>query len=408
MAGRAARDGSPPRAPGTARPHVLLQVPTPSRRDALRRELALVPGWHVSVVGSVDEALYGLETHELDAVVCEVAPGDPATVLAHAQAHHPEVLRVALSLADAPSRSVDALRHAHTCLPRDAGPAAVAQALRLALRVRGLLRDHTLQALVVGLEVLPSVPQVLQQLLAELRGPDPSVARVGALVEQDPASTMEVLHVVNSPLLGLRQQVNDASLAVTLLGLETVGAILVQQQWLSQADAHTLERLGLSRLFAHGLRTARRAAALGHHFRRGHEATGAARAAGLLHDVGKLVLAINFPDKYRQVQDLAESGEVPLRVAETLLIGAPHDWVGGHLLALWGLPDAIVEAVAFHHDPRHGDAAGSVALGLVHLANRLEHACEADASDELDRDYLAAIGCPVDPATWAHLLELDA
>jgi HD-like signal output (HDOD) protein len=368
----------------------------------------LVPGWRVSVVGSVDEALFALETHAIDAVTCEVAPGDPATVLAHAQAHQPDVLRVALTMTDAPMRAVDALRHAHLCLPRQASAATVARALQQALRVRGLLRDETLKTLVLGLEVLPSVPQVLQQLLAELRGPDPSVARVGQLVEQDPASTAEVLRVVNSPMLGLRRQVTDASLAVTLVGLETIGAVLVQQQWLSQADVHTLERLGLGRLFTHGLRTARRAAGLGHHFGRGHEAISAARAAGLLHDIGKLVLAINFPDKYHQAHELAESGEVPLRVAETVLIGAPHDWVGGHLLALWGLPDAIVEAVAFHHDPRHGGTAASVALGLVHLANRLEHARDATAPQELDNDYLAAIGCPVDAATWTRLLEVEA
>ncbi|BCS32161.1 two-component system response regulator [Luteitalea sp. TBR-22] len=406
MVARAGRRGRP-RQSGTSGIHVLLQAASPARRDALGRELARVPGWQVSVVDSVDEALYALETLEIDAAVCEVVPGEPPTVLAHAQAHHPEVLRVALALADAP-RAVDALRHAHTCLPRDTRAGAVALALQQSLRVRGLLCDETLKTLVLGLEVLPSVPQVLQQLLAELRGPDPSVARVGALVEQDAGATAELLHVVNSPLLGLRQPVSDAALAVTLLGLDTVGAVLVQQQWLSQADAQTLERLGLARLFSHGLRTARRAAALGHHFRLGHDAIGAARAAGLLHDVGKLVLAINFPDKYRQAQDLVESGEVPLRVAETILIGAPHDWVGGHLLALWGLPDAIVEAVAFHHDPRYGGASASVALGLVHLANRLEHARDAATPNELDGDYLAAIGCPIDGATWPRLLELES
>lgn len=392
----------------TQRVRVLLQDPDASRNERLRAHLARQRGWSPTCVATVDEAVYALEAGAVDVVVCRVPPGGAADVLAHASAHHPQALRVALCDGDDPARALPALRHAHRCLSGRARDEDVTLVLRQATRVRALLTDDTLRTLVLGLEVLPSVPLVLQHLLGELRGLSPSVARVGALVEEDPASTAELLRVVNSPLLGLRQSVTDAALAVTLLGLETVGAVLVQQQWLSRSDGRLLDRVGLGTLFPHSLRTARRAASVGRHFGCGHEDIGTARAAGLLHDIGKLVLAVNFPDRYRQAWTLAATGEVPLRVSETLFVGAPHDWVGGHLLALWGLPDPIVEAVAFHHDPRHGGTTTGVALGLVHLANRLDHARDSAAPHELDTDYLAAIGCTVDTARWTQWLEEDA
>jgi HD-like signal output (HDOD) protein len=297
---------------------------------------------------------------------------------------------------------------AHCYLRKPATPAALEAAIRQTSRIHALLRNEPVRELVLGLSVLPTLPRIIQLLLDELRQANASVAKVGELVSQDPGLTAQLLRIVNSPYFGVLEPIADPSVAAVMLGIETVAAVLVQHNLFALADERLLRRVGLEGLFAHSTRTGRRAARLGQELGRSAQEAGAARAAGVLHDVGKIVLAINFPDRYRDATARARSGDMPLRVAETLLVGAPHDWVGGHLLALWGLPASTVEAVAFHHDPRHDGYAAGGPLALVHLANALEHARDPRVPRELDTDYLRAVGYEIDDSTWRHLMALDA
>ena len=365
--------------------------------------------WDLTFLPHGDEAVFALEAGQIDVVVC---PQVPAThggtdVLSYAREHRPEVLRIALAIeGDAPDR-LAAINVAHTCLPRHPKAGAIEAAVRQTARIQTLLQAEAMRDLVLGLTVLPSLPSVLNTLLDELRSPYASVARVGELISQDPGLTAQLLRVVNSPVVGLARPVGDPALAVTLLGLDTVAAMLVQHHLFALANERVLDRLGLGGLYAHCTRTGRLAATAGRHFGCSVDDVSLARAAGVLHDAGKLLLALNFPDRYQHAHELAAKSRMPMRVAETMVIGAPHDWVGGLLLALWGMPNAIVEAVAFHHDPRHDGIAAGGALGLVHLANVLEHSREPGALKEVDTNYLNAVGYVVDGSTWQQLAEQE-
>ncbi len=399
---------------GAQRPErlrVLVVDDEPDVLASLERVLRPLAGrWALSFAASGEQAVYALEAGPIDALVCDIhMPGTSgAEVLRYAASRHPAVLRIALSGQPDQSVALPVINTAHSFLPKPVTAADVEAAVRQGARVLALLNDASVRDLVVGLTVLPSLPAVLKTLLEELRQPTASVSRVGELISQDAGLTAQLLRLINSPYFGLIRPVSDPALAVTLLGLETVGAVLLQHRFFELADEGLIDRVGLKGLFGHCSRTGRRAAAIGRHFGRPARECGAARAAGVLHDVGKILLAVNFPDRYHRAWRLASEGEVPLRVAETVEVGAPHDWVGGHLLALWGLPASLVEAVAFHHDPGQHAHPGGGTLGLVHLANQVEHAADHGAFRELDEDYLAAIGCPVDEQTWKDLVALEA
>ena len=117
--------------------------------------------------------------------------------------------------------------------------------------------------------------------------------------------------------------------------------------------------------------------------------------AGLLHDVGKLVLLEAIPDYHARLAaaraDLPEADEVG---AEHQAFGASHAEVGSYLFGLWGLPYGIVEAVAWHHRPREGAMTGRGPVTAVHAANAIDHAThpEAQPSAALDDQYLADLG----------------
>jgi putative nucleotidyltransferase with HDIG domain len=98
----------------------------------------------------------------------------------------------------------------------------------------------------------------------------------------------------------------------------------------------------------------------------------AAFTAGVLHDTGKLVLASALPELYRRALQLAADELIPQWQAEANVFGVSHAEVGAYLLGLWGLPPAIVEAVAWHHQPRRREPPALGALTAVHIADYLQ------------------------------------
>ena len=94
---------------------------------------------------------------------------------------------------------------------------------------------------------------------------------------------------------------------------------------------------------------------------------------GLLHDVGKLLLGHNIPEVYKDVLELSLREKIPLHEVERAKLGATHAEVGAYLLGLWGLPDSVVEGVAFHHNLSGSLVKGFEPLIAVHVANAMEH-----------------------------------
>ncbi len=119
--------------------------------------------------------------------------------------------------------------------------------------------------------------------------------------------------------------------------------------------------------------------------------------AGLLHDIGKMLIAANLPDNFKEILEIVNEKELSFSDAEYQVLGATHAEIGAYLLGLWGLPDSIIEAVAFHHVPKWNNAESLVPLTIVHIANALENAGDRilDLDSPLlgiDYDYLGRLG----------------
>ena len=116
---------------------------------------------------------------------------------------------------------------------------------------------------------------------------------------------------------------------------------------------------------------------------------------GLLHDAGKLVLAANCPKEYADVLALMRKESITSYAAEGRIFGATHAEIGSYLLWLWGLPDEVCRAVAFHHQPREASAKSFTAAAAIHAADALEHeraAVDPVLQMDLDLDFLKSLG----------------
>lgn len=348
---------------------VLFVDDEPRVLHGLRRALhSLGTAWEADFVASGEAALRCLEQFAYDVVVTDIRmPGiSGSALLAEVMHRWPSVVRVVLS-GQADERAVLAtVTSSHMFLQKPCDSPTLESAIRKALTTRRLLQRPELAALVTQLGALPSPPGIYVELLKELRREEPSLTRAGEIVARDPALSAKVLQLVNSAYFGLFGKVTSLDRAIALLGFNTLKAVVLSVQAFAMADGVSLSCLDVSSLFDHSFAVARNAQqislAIGF-----HGSTDAAFTAGLLHDIGKVILATRFPDRVRLIAPLlAEGGHFGLQAEVEALSGSNHAEVGAYLLALWGLPDAVVDAVAQHHAPT---AIGSCLDSVVYLAD---------------------------------------
>jgi HD-like signal output (HDOD) protein len=228
---------------------------------------------------------------------------------------------------------------------------------------------------------------------------------MGNIIARDPAVTARLLHLVNSAAFSLAEKVTDPIEAISLLGVETVKSLVLCLQIFGQKDEAREAGLSLEILWEHSLLVAKFARLITFKQTVDERLAGDAFTAGLLHDVGRIVIASNLPQEYAAVVTAAREESHPLHEEETARLGVNHAKVGAYLLGLWGLPTAIVEAAAGHHAPGQTVFACEFSLlAAVHAANVFAHASSGQTDGlplpELDLNYFKAIKLDEQLGQW--------
>jgi putative nucleotidyltransferase with HDIG domain len=228
----------------------------------------------------------------------------------------------------------------------------------------------TLDAFIDGVKNLPAAPRILPELLMLLNRPDIDSGRVVELLTYDPGLTANVLRLCNSALLGGARPAEDLQEAITRLGFRQVYQLVAV---VSGARALTPPQKGYGlptgELWKHCILTALAARLLAKDL---HEDESVIFTAGLLHDVGKLVLSDALTDKYTAIVEETERRRRSMHETEKVLLGFEHAEVGGRLLERWKLPPTLVAAVWHHHAPARAGAHARLAA-MVYLGNMIAH-----------------------------------
>jgi HD-like signal output (HDOD) protein len=204
-----------------------------------------------------------------------------------------------------------------------------------------------------------------------LKSEDPSLERAGEIVAKDIGLTTKILTLVNSAFFGLGRPIAHPSEAAVFLGTETLRALVLSLQVFSQFSQVQLKEFSVENLWKHSWATGVLARRLCEFEEADRATTDEAFIAGLLHDVGKLVLASNHPAQLEENIRQARQKRLTLWEQEYQAYNASHAELGGYLLGEWGLASGVVEAVAFHHRPVHARCQKFSALTAVHAANTL-------------------------------------
>jgi putative nucleotidyltransferase with HDIG domain len=280
-----------------------------------------------------------------------------------------------------------------TPVPEDGDAAALVAGLTRARRLRDWMAERAVQKLLSLVHKLPAVPRLHAQVTEQLRLPDASIRTVALLISQDPVMSAKILQVANSAFFGRAQEVNDAADAVMVLGTERVRSLILLAGVFSQYGDARSACFSPETIWDHSLQVAMFARAIAFAETKDARMAETAFTAGLLHDIGKLILAANVPEMYGAVQRVQASKKVSQQEAEQIMLGTTHAELGACLLGTWGLPLQILEAIAWHHVPERSTDNGLTLLAAVHVANVFAHADSQDgASDPIKLGFLLRVG----------------
>lgn len=366
-------------------PHIL---------GGLRRMLwSLSQEWEMQFADSGMRALEALAAAPFDVIVTDMRmPAmNGADLLNEVAKRYPQTVRIILSGQCGQDSLFRCVGVAHQFLSKPCDAEMLKQTITRACALRDLLSVPELTELVSRLVRLPSLPSLYLELMKEIRSPEPTVRSVAAIISKDVAMTARVLQLANSAFFGLPHHITDIQCAVSLLGMTTISGLVLSCNIFSQFAWRDVNVFFIEAMMKHSTEVGALTRTIADAYLK-RPVLDDCFTAGILHDVGKLVLASGLSYRYLETQAIAHETGIPIWMAEREVFGATHAEVGAYMIGLWGLPDTVVEAVAYHHSPGECVHVGFCPLSAVHIADVLEQECHHSNTSgrppALAEDYL--------------------
>lgn len=350
----------------------------------LRRE------WLMEFAASGSEALEQLARQPFDVVVTDMRmPGmDGSELLCRVQERFPKLVRIVLSGQCDRLEVLKAVGPAHQFLTKPCDSEILKAALRRTCRLRDRMTAARPMELVSRIESISCLPDSLATLARACAAATDSDKPIAQLVASEPGVAARVLQLVNSGFFGSPRATVDATHAAELLGQERLRELIDSSRAFSMVPAADALLGYLAGTIEHSRAVAAGACRIAKLESDDPRLIADARWGGLLHDIGLLALIQQAPECIADLWSVSAVDAPYVLEAEQALFDADHAAMGAYLLALWGLPDSLVEIAAFHHSPSESDDGSFSALTAVHVADALTRGDPFT----LDEPYLERIG----------------
>jgi putative nucleotidyltransferase with HDIG domain len=229
---------------------------------------------------------------------------------------------------------------------------------------------------------IPTLPSIVFELNKLLQDPDTSVARISQTIEKDQATALKILKLVNSAFYGLKSKVSEIRSAVIMLGFNAVRNAIVSVSAIEAfANKIKLPDFDITDFWKHSLAVAVTSKSIAYSTRLNSPDN--CFVGGLLHDVGKVIMAQYFQNLFAAVWTASKRESISFYEAEQKLIPTNHAMIGARLASRWQLPPGLVEAIQWHHDCHFEPQNAEVAL-IIHLANTIVNSYNEDPECVID------------------------
>ncbi len=370
--------------------------------DGLKRMLRpMREEWEMRFAQGGEAALTELAGWSADVVITDMRMPlmDGATLLEQVATRWPGVIRMVLSGQTDDDAAVRAVPVAHQFLMKPCDGQVLRGIIERACSLRDLLDNPGLRQAVGTIDALPPAPATYVALGRALQEPAASVEDIAAIIERDGALTAKLLQLVNSAFFGMPREVTSIAQGVALLGAGRIRSLTLAHEVFAGGRWGSPAGLSLEAEQNHSVEVA----ALARQLVAPVTQADTALAAGLLHDVGKLILGGRHPGQFQVDLGRSRAAGRPLHEIERERNGLSHAEVGAYLLGLWGLPHSVVEAVANHHAPDRIPEAGRQITAAVHLADALIHEGRGGGPVPLSDAAVTALGGPGRMEGWREL-----
>lgn len=231
------------------------------------------------------------------------------------------------------------------------------------------MSEITIQSLLQSDSQLSSLPEIYMRVSDLLDNENSTTQQIGQVVETDPALTTRILKMVNSAFYGFPHTVSTISQAITILGRERLRQILIGSVLGGVFGKMDNKVFFMEDFWQHSVKTAILARCLCQDTDFSEQAD-SLFTAGLLHEIGRLIIAQKLPEQAMEIQNAIELGDADLFHTEQKVLGFTHCDVGAAFITKWGLPSLLIEVARLHHAPQLAQEFEDE-IRLVYVANNL-------------------------------------
>jgi len=365
--------------------------------------------WDMQFVNSAPQALVKMQQGYFNVVITDLMMpemnGTEFLEIVHQL--FPETTRIVLSGHADESLTTKALKFAHQFLSKPIDADSLKQAIKRAVALHQIIQNQRIRAVIAGCDRLPSLPALYFQVQEAADSPKTNIGQIAQIIQQDMSMAAKILQIANSSFFGVRRNISSIEQGISLLGIMRLKALILSNHIFKQfIPQKRFEDFCVDNLWHHSYLVAQAAQMISKMEGQDEIHSNQSFAAGLMHDLGILIIASRQPDIFEQLWHIVLHENQSICEAEMKLLGATHTEIGSYLLGLWGVPSNIVEAVALHHSPNNIVYEGVSVVTTVHVAKALvlneldpTHYIESESlKPDLDMNYLQRIG-------WDHRID---
>jgi len=342
--------------------------------------------WNFHFALSGEEALDILDVTNIDIVVSDMKMPNMngEELLRRVKEKYPSVIRFILSGHSDMDLSLKASRIVHQFISKPIEAEQLKDKISKSYKLFKILENEHLRKIINGIGTLPPMPETYFKLEKALLRDDFSLKIVSQIINEDSVMAAKVLQLVNSAFFGLPTNISDVDAAVNYLGANTIKSLILYVNVFSTFENNTRIQDLLKEIWVHSLKVATDSKKIILKFSKNPGGANTAYTAGLLHDIGKIIVLNN--EEYRNdIFERKNKNNLTYDTAEYQVLQTSHAEIGGYILSLWGLPEIIVEAVLFHHSVQRNPVIDFDVVTSVYIANAFSN------HPNVEIDYLKKI-----------------